>query len=331
MKKFACILFSILLSACAGPTTPAPSATPKAIDLVTLEVINTPTITMQPLTTATLPPTPTEDTAEQANNQLATKERPTKVARATRIAAEFGVVCYGSDQIEYISPNGNWIATACGDKQNAIFEIANRQGKRWVLQLKDYVPDGWPGGFHSEHWSNDGEYLYFSLSLGMSGGGYVCFYDFGAQGLYRIRLNDGTVSPVLSAGNDFSFSPTGRRLAYGLGDLVIRDLQTGNETSINTGDSVFGPFLWSPDGLELAYATCQDDGNDSIKKSTVKIFSIQQDISRTILEMEKKFLTIESWDENDVLTIYSRDENYLSNTQLFDVNSNQWITPTTEP
>jgi protease II len=138
------------------------------------------------------------------------------------------------------------------------------------------------------------------------------------------------VSSILPAGNDFSFSPTGRRLAYGLGNLIIRDLQTGDETDINTG-GVFGPFFWSPDGLELAYATCQGDDNDSIKKSTVEIFSVQQNASRTVLELEKKFLTIEGLDANNILTVYSRDEQNNTDELFFDLNSSQWITPTPTP
>jgi len=170
-------------------------------------------------------------------------------AQATRIA-EFSVNCDSHNQDKFISPNENWLAIHCIRKLNPTLEIVNREGKRWVLQLKDYVSKKYVhdegagmGGFHPEKWTNDGEYLYFSSAL-YSSGGYVCFYDLTAQGLYRIKLNDGTVSAILpaeGASSDYtvSFSPTDRRLAYqGNGDLIIRDLQTSNEFTIGVEGTV---------------------------------------------------------------------------------------------
>lgn len=333
MKKSIYVLLAILLSACAA-TKPTPSATIKAMETATLETVSTPTgavtITIQSAATSKLQALSTPTAAELLQEDLTQQAYD---ARATRIATEFGVVCYGQEQTEYASPSGKWVATFCGDKRDAILEITNGKDKRWVLQLTDYVDTAMAsGGFRPEHWSNDEEYLYFTLLLGGSGGGTACFNGFGSNGLYRMKLNDGSVSNILPAGYDFSFSPTGRRLAYyGRGDTIIRDLQTGNEISIDTGDAIFGPVKWSPDGLELAYATCRDDNSfDSIKKSTVKIFSIQQGVSRTILEKENKQLTVVGWGANNMIEIYSAFNMEFEDLH-FDLNSNQWLTPTPTP
>ena len=342
MKKSIYILLCILLSACAA-TTPAPSATPKVIDTATAQASSTPTVavtaTVQPSSTPTLP-APTEeihqpDQTEQADN-----------ARATKIA-EFSINC--SDFSNYdtsFSPNGNWLAISCGYKRDQTLEIVNREGKRWILQFKnhltkeDTINDGIPmGGLFPAHWSSDSHYLYFTSYIAYDGGG-TCFYGYGVHGLFRVEVNTGAVSTVLPATSSFvgyyiAFSPTGRRLAYaGDGNPVILDLQTGAEIKLDVGNQAAGALTWSPDGSELAYATCQSikEGNNfSVKRSTVKIFSIQKQESRTILEMEKKFLTIESWDANNIITVYSRDEQYLGDDLFFDLNSSQWITPTPTP
>jgi Tol biopolymer transport system component len=280
------------------------------------------TATLEPSDTPTLP-APTDEVLQPDPTEQAYNAQSTKVA-------EFPATCKLETGENFISPDGNWMATECSaHKKGYNLEIVNKEGKHWTVQARNYGSGSLNSlsGLSPEHWSKDGEYLYFASYAGGSGGGYTCFYDFGADGLYRIRLNDGTVSPVLPAGNDFAFSPTRRRLAYGLGNLIIRDLQTGAEASINTGDSVFGPFFWSPDGSELVYATCESDNNDALKKSAVKIFSIRQDASRTILEVGNTHLTVAGWDANNIIKVYSEYEDLF-----FDMKSGQWmITPTPTP
>ena len=332
MKKSVCVLLCIFLGACAGvKPSPVPTVTATlhpitstSITIVTATMtISTPTL--QPSQTATPTGYTQEDMTQQANNPQATR-----VARATRIATEFSIGCPWPE--EFTSPNKNWVATSCPNKQNAILEITNYHDKRWVLQFKDYVEFGF-GSFHPEHWSNDGKYLYVAVSVSYSGGGDPCYSGFGLEGLYRIDLNSGIISNILPAGYDFSFSPTGRRLAYIYkynGKLFIRDLQTGNEINVAKNSNV-ETFAWSPDGLELAYTNCENDSH-SITKSIAKIFSIEQNASRTILEMQKVFLAVKNWDTNNIITIDGWDENYKNVDDLFfNTNTNQWITPTPEP
>jgi WD40 repeat protein len=339
VKKFIYILLCSILSACASMALPpvmptalqpfdsgTPEITPQIISTFTIA----PTTAIEPSST----PSPTEivqaDPTEQAYKSQATK------------AAEFSVACDSSDQEKFISPNGIWLAIHCIRKIDPTLEIVNLEGnKHWIFKLRDYVSvvheeGAGPGGFHPEHWSNDGKYLYFTSAL-YSSGGYVCYYDDReSQGLYRLKLNDGSVSTVLppvTSYNDITFSPTGRRFAYGgNGDLIVLDLQTSSELKISSGET-FGNLIWSTDGLELVYATCKSNAYDDsiLEKSAVKIFSIQKQESSTILEMEKNILYIKAWDENNILTILSQDQNYHGSTLFFDLNSGQWITPIPKP
>lgn len=57
------------------------------------------------------------------------------------------------------------------------------------------------------------------------------------------------------------WSPDGRRLVYGRGDLFVLDLETGVSTRI-AGPEAFGPS-WSPDGSRIAFAT-DSRGDDAI-------------------------------------------------------------------
>lgn len=340
MKKFAYLLLCCILSACAGkaalPATPtAPQPFDSATSEITQQIISTLTIAPTPSVKTPSTPIPTKtvqaDSTEQAYNMQATK------------IAEFPAACALESGDTFISPNGNWLTTQCSAiKEGYNLEIVNKEGKHWAVRAKDYVSDDL-SGLRPEHWSKDGEYLYFSSNFGGSSGGYACFPDSGiVLGLYRIKLNDGTVATILPAGRvayDFAFSPTGRLLAYrGLRGLIILDLQTGDEINIKVGNNTTGTLTWSPDGLELAYATCQENPNGygflddySPQKSAVEIFSIQQNASRSILEIEKKLLLVESWNANNILAIFIQDEHNLGYEQFFDLNTNQWITPTPTP
>jgi hypothetical protein len=305
---FLCFWLSACSGASAQPTvSPSNSPFPKSTIFATITstIALTYTPTSQPSCTPQPPkPTPTIDTY------------------STQIAG-FPLSCKDfSNWNTSISPNGNWLAVSCGYKTSQTLEIVKATGGRWTLYFKDYLLDEFKtngesnamGNLYPIHWTNDETYLYFASIIAFDGGG-TCFYGFGVQGLYRINLVDEKVSMILpstSGGYDIAFSPTGRRLAYqGSGEPVILDLQTGEETIIKVGDNITGNFTWSPDGKELAYGTCQmyQDGNGNylVKKSGIRIFSIQEKSSRTVLELEKNFLTIDGWSDDNVIKVENED------------------------
>lgn len=262
--------------------------------------------------------------------------------RATQIAG-FPAMCddFGQQDTS-LSPDGNWLAIHCGYKRNQILEIVSSEGKQWVLQFKDYLAEEYiidgstpMGGLYPAHWTPDEGYLYFTSYIAWDGGG-TCVYSFGYEGLYRINLNSGAVSTTLSDGSfgyEIAFSPSGRWLAYDAIETVVLDLITGDKFIIEAGDKVVGDLTWSPDGSELAFATCRSsqDGFD-IEKSTVEIYSLEMHTSRTILEAEKIFFEIMAWDGNNSLRIVSYDwQTGETSQQFFDWSLERLITPTLQP
>ena len=193
---------------------------------------------------------------------------------------------------------------------------------------------------HLAHWARGGQYLYFVPKIAFDGGG-TCFYRFGVQGLYRLNLDDGTVSPTLPVTHDrdgyhIAFSPTGRRVAFQEihGPPAILDLHNGDVTPIEEPDFSVGTLRWSPDGLELAYATCVLSKEDYhiIAKSAIKIYSIQERTLRTILEVEHNLLLVEMWGEDNILTIGKlHDQTFEESVLFFDLSSGQVFTLTPTP
>ena len=338
MKKFILVFFSLLLTACAAATH-APSATSKATVAATPERVSTPTLsdaTATPSVTEapTITPKPSDTTIPSETVDLTQKAySEASETQAAKIAVfHEPASCYEN----FISPNGEWLAAECaieGHKLSNNIEVFNKTGQHWVIESEQYEYYG----LSPEHWSADGAYLYFASRVQGSGGGYDCMYVF-AEGLYRLNLNDGSVSTIVQGPVTFSFSPTGRRLAYeDWPNLIIRDLKTGDEIKSNhEEDGSIGTLTWSPDGLELAYATCQENDPGSVadgipKKSAIKIFSIRQNASRTILTIDKRLLSIEAWNADHTLTISSEGGMQGEGTHLFDLKTSQWMTVTPEP
>lgn len=207
------------------------------------------------------------------------------------------------------------MATICGSREDEGMEIVNHEGKRYVLYYRDYVrPEDLQDGnlpmgrLYPHQWIDD-DYLYFSSNIHVSGGG-TCFYGFGKNGLYRMDLKSGVVTPILSlrpgvSGYNFEFSPNGRRLVYEVNNIVtLMDLQTGEKILLDYGEGIAGTFNWSPDGKKLAYATCQEKKDIyEIEKSTVQIYDLETGQTEVILEIPEHHLRIEHWDEEGVMKI----------------------------
>ncbi|MDR3578103.1 MAG: hypothetical protein P4L50_29915 [Anaerolineaceae bacterium] len=308
--------------------TPSPVYTSTPHPLIVTATVGTPPSTMTP--------DPEDRLTEQASDLFSTQ------------VASFSPVCDQSDfTYPYISPNGNWLAISCGYSKNQMLEVDSKQGKRWVLKLIDFLPksqvvDGQAGNgdLWPVYWTKDEKYLYFTSYVGFDGSG-VCLYSFGYDGLFRINLNDGTVTATLSesawgAGYQLSYSPDGRRLAYTYesGPPAIVDLETGEKFTINVGSDNVGDLTWSPDGSQLAFATCRPTQDGSgVEKSSIKIFSLKTHSSKTVLEVMKNFLTIESQDGKQFLISNSDEQGFFTDLLLYNWSSGQLatVTPTPSP
>jgi Tol biopolymer transport system component len=253
-----------------------------------------------------------------------------------------------------LSPNKELVAVSCGGKRNQTLTVISQDGLAWKLDFIDYLPKraaerGSPGILSAIKWTPDSKYLYFASGISYSGGG-SCFYrgDDNVEGLFRLDVNNGNISVVLPLVEDqvymfspyyISFSPTGRRLIYeGYKEPRIIDLQTGEETILEIPDGfASGSYVWSPNGSELAYSICDSmslgEGRWIETESAIKVFSIFDRESRTILRADYNFMTVLSWNENNILEIQNIDikNNHDYSIKLIDMSTEQVVTPTPIP
>ncbi|HNE05373.1 MAG TPA: hypothetical protein PLT08_12685 [Anaerolineales bacterium] len=311
-----CFLFILLHTACNGQSTIAPTAT------------NTQTKTLIPTKTPTLISTPTPK-ASSTSNPVASTE---KAGRATAIAiqtaeraasiqawdaketqiAEFSIDCdsinmYSSN----ISPNGKWFSASCDEKETSTLVVQNKVGTKWVLEFKDFLskdsPEGMWGGVSPVFWSPDGNFLYFTIGLGYSGGGNYCFpKNRGKYGLFRLDLLRGSWSTIISPTDNFPgyeivFSPTGRRFAISLDGVTISDLNTGENIRLGI-NGIVERMSWSPDGKYLAYASAICD-DENIVSSSIYIWDSTTSQSQILFEADKMILRPEAWTSNSTLRI----------------------------
>jgi hypothetical protein len=262
-------------------------------------------------------------------------------ARSTQIAG-FSPTCNGySLHDASFSPNESWMAIRCDDEENRSLEVINQMGQRWVLQFKEYLSDDYGngdslplGGLIPANWVNE-EFLYFTSYIAFDGGG-TCFFGFGYHGLFRLDLNTGYVSTILPirstlTGYQIEFSSNGRYLAYNVYNTpTIFDLRTGETFTIEVNENFAGNLTWSPDSTELAYATCQTTQDYySVQESSIKIYSLDDHISRTIYHTENDIdLHIALFEKS---TLQISEYNYQTNQSsllIFDWSSGELKTPT---
>ncbi len=362
-KNIVTLLLCTVMSACTGFATtqssPFPSTvTPQIPEKISPETA-TPTVitlTMKPLFTLTNTAESTrKPTSTPLPSQTATISLPIETPGPQSILTEqvlplnetqiasFSSACDDPNKSTSLSPKGNWLAVSCGYKRDQTLQIYSKTGKKWEVQFKDYIAKefitgdfGVPGNLYPVQWTSDEMYLYFTSAIGFSGGG-TCFYGGNGQGLYRLNLGNGTVAaalPPLKGAADYiiSFSPDGRWLAYTAGIPTILNLHTGIEIALQGRESA-GDFTWSPDSSNLAYSACQTSEDFmKIKKSSIRIFSLDIHQSKTILEIDSGFLRIDSGNGNRMLKIYDA---YINHPDylFFDWSTEQLITPapTTTP
>lgn len=238
------------------------------------------------------------------------------------------------------SPNGLWMVEFCptsGDDFLLTFSNSEQQ-ILWQLYYKDYVPqtNDFPDGKMSVvHWSNDGRYAYFYSNPGGDGGEcYIGQTDSGV-GLFRIDLQTGFTTAILPKNEDrtwytFSFSPTGRRLVYGIYslNLTILDIPTGELTSVITRSdfSQSGGYLWSPDGLQFVYSTVTTLDDWETRTYSVILVDALSGYEQIVIDSSKNCFAPLSWTENNILTL---EKNYFEAIVEFDLNANKIISEAT--
>jgi len=151
--------------------------------------------------------------------------------------------------------------------------------------------------------------VYFLSSIG--GSGAECFYYYRnserGEGLFRLDLQTGQTNAVFPPSNgwySFAFSPTDRRLVYGLSarDLKILDLTTGEIVDVASGSDNYetGGYLWSPDGLQLVYSVLTRDEQDERDKYSLRLVDARSGIEQILFEAPDQCFSAVSWITNDV-------------------------------
>jgi hypothetical protein len=309
------ILFSlVVLVGCMTPSTSIVKPTFTSITTASATTALISTLTSIPSET----PTPTNDPAYLAWHATAIGiYESQETARwqawdeiSTQVAG-FPLSCEVIDRwSSSISPDGNWFASSCSGYLDQKLVVVNKEGAKWVLTFEDFLPPEKDkdarGSLDPKFWSPGGEYLYFTSHLGYSGGGSQCMYTFnGAYGLFRLNLNTGSWNTLLSANDNFPgdqilFSPTGKYYAASINGVTITVLKTGE--SFNTKIPGVMQLSWSPDGMHLVYSVAKC-GEFFVKTSSIYIWDVETNQTRTLITVDGILLNPESWIDNSTLRI----------------------------
>lgn len=320
------LLLSVLLIACGNqPTTktsfqrtPSKTAIPTDFRIRNITPIysRTPTHSLKSPKTVTI--FPTSDSTQQTWLATALAIKSTSDAwyqqkekiKETQIST-FSADC---DQLNIyaseISSDGKWFASSCGYNHDQLLSVRNLEGTVWNFEYKDFVSTDLVdtlGMVRPEFWSPDGNFLYFTLGVGYSGGGNYCFpKDFGDYGLFRIKLKTGEWSTVIPfdgafPGDEIEFSPDGRYLAITNHGVLITNMTSGKAIRIMTSDQL-ERMVWSPNSRYLAYFTASCD-DTSVLSSTVYIWDSLSNEKHVVFKKDGIILKPESWSDNSRLRI----------------------------
>ena len=365
-KVQAVFIFGILVSFLVACGSEAVSDTPTPMPTVTLSenpsavIPSDKTETATQGISATFTPFPTVNYTQQAWHSTAVVFQGTERAiaqqaqdnKATQVA-QFSITCDEIDVNSQMSPNENWVAASCGYSRGHTLIVKNKEDVTWVLDLKDFVlPRFIVNGVFSgygrlfpEFWSPDGDYLYFSASLGFSGGGDQCFskpsysptnFDV-SYGLFQLNLKNGSWVTLIPPKDQFpgyniKFSPTGRRYAVNLNGITVFDIQSGDSVQIDA--SRFMDFIWSPDSKHLAYSISKCDELGLLQSASVYVWNLETNqVQHLFTFAEKMILYPESWIDNLTLRVLgarlvkteSGGYNYAYEVYIYDITKESFI------
>ena len=200
------------------------------------------------------------------------------------------------------------------------------------------------------HWSPDNRYVYFTR--------HDCCWDYAPsydeyglnvdqQGdmLYQLDVLSGTYRQFVGWADDYSFSPTGRRLVYiQWASITVRDLKTGEESEYRPeGYAAALHVVWSEDGTRFVFVATrsQQHGDQWGCPYYFDYTLFLADMSTgtltplyTYVQSGSEVIPLE-WGADDVITIRIADnycqEGNQESVQFFDLNIGQFIEPTPIP
>ncbi len=190
--------------------------------------------------------------------------------------------------------------------------VQNQEGERWVLDYWDFIGQehlGVAGSFYPLGWRPDGKFLYFTKTMGYSGGGDDCFPGGGVYGLYRLDLKTGALvtlipSDNLFPGDEIKFSPSNEHYAVDINGVTITNVVNGKVTRISV-DGVM-QMEWSPDGNQLAFSVAKCDEEGSVETSSLYVWDLSTRQIRVLYSVEDMVLLPHSWVDNSKLAFYGQ-------------------------
>lgn len=304
----------LLLLICVGCT----SISTPTVSLVTDVALIQPTKseTSAPSQTATQIPQPTPT----ATLPVATLNAQATLDTLVKVCEEFDSNASGYSSI---SPDGKWFATSCGSKRNQSLVVQNQGGVKWVFDFTDFIDpslEGGLGGFAPLAWSPDKRFLYFTKSIGYSGGGNQCFPGGGVYGLYRLHLKTGTLITLISSdgrdfpGDEIEFSPSNEYYAVDRGGVTITNVTSGEEIRVDVSGVM--EMNWSPDGKFLAFSVAKC-GEDFVESSSVYVWDSSTKQTQVLFSSEEMLLIPRAWIGSSVLEFEG--EKWVDNDYLYTI------------
>ena len=357
MKRTILLAISILLvlSACSSPKPAPVSTSTQALTNTPVPPSKTPEQTPAQLPTLVFVVTPQPTFDSLAYTQTPPAYRIDlllqKLAKKFSITIDYPHDYYTCLNPLEISPDGKWAIIGSSnpnilgsgyrfDRLDCRFNVVSTDGNtKWVTPfysenygiysetLRGGTFPRYFGSMQVEHWSKDGNYLYFSAKPFADGAG--LFNElFPERYIYRLDLRTGdSVNTQMEVGA--VFSPSDRFVVYGENKAIhVIDLAKEEEKIVDlpkTEYDFFGRFIWSPDETQIAftigkynkheYATC--DGVCSVFLLNVEDRSFQ------LLIDNNKYYTY-AWTEPNFILLVDYSNPYGTPNAAYNIFENQF-------
>ncbi len=160
------------------------------------------------------------------------------------------------------------------------------------------------GSLQVEHWSKDGNYLYFSAYPYADGPG-LFNENFPGRYIYRLDLRTGDIANT-QMDVEAAFSPSDRFIVY-REDKTIHIFEFANETEKvvdlpKIDSDVFGRFIWSPDEKQIAFTTVRFDNlTQTYRAGDYSVFLLNIEDQSLQLLIEKNMYYTYAWTEPNLI------------------------------
>lgn len=340
MKRTILLAISILLilSACSSPQT-APTSTQAPTNTPVLPS-TTPIRSPNQLPTLAFVVTPTQ-------TPLGDTIDPFLLQLAKKFSIDYPPKYHMYLQQDNFSPDGKW-AILESINPNVLdspwrldfrFNVVSTNGStKWVTPfyseiygiysetLSDCSCPRYFGSLQVEHWSKDGNYLYFSAYPYADGPG--LFNEiFPERYIYRLDLRTGDIVKTLMD-IEAAFSPSDRFIVY-MGDKTIHifDFDNGTEKVVNLPKidyDLFGGFLWSPDEKQIAFTTVKFDNRaQTFYAGDYSVFLLNAENLSLQLLIEKNRYYTYAWSEPNLIFLVDYENYYGTPNAAYNISENQ--------